>query len=575
MSIMMVITLIGGLGLFIYGMHMMSEGLRIVAGNRMKRLLEVLTNNTFKAILVGIVVTMIVQSSSTTTVMVVGFVNASLMSLFQAAGVILGANIGTTITAQLIAFNISAIAPVFIGIGTIMYLFAGRKKTRDVGSIVLGFGILFFGISTMSGSMSSLKDSETFIYLLSTYGKNPFFGLLIGTAITAVMQSSSATVGLLQALALSGVFASVSGVDSTEAIRICIPIMIGTNIGTCVTAILSSIGTSATAKKAALFHLFVNIFGAVWVMILLLGIDAVTANNPIYEFIVSISGSITENGETMPNIARQIAMGHTLFNVANMLVMLPIMKPAVNLLDKLIKSEEEEEDGLQLDPRFLNNPAIALGQVSKEVQKVGTMARKNFTQSCKMVFNADEKVIKKVHDREIRIDSFETGIMDYVVQLSNLNMSTRENERIAFYLKGIHDLERIGDHAENIVEIAEMKANDNIQLSEEAADDINQLVRLTTDILDNTIVVFSTEEEALCLKIMDQEEQVDRLTEEFQNNHIERLNKGICNPVAGVIFFDILSNIERISDHASNIARGILDLEMKTEQADRIEEVVF
>ena len=571
MTLTMVISLFGGLGLFIYGMHLMSDGLKIVAGNRMKRLLEVLTNNMFKAILVGTVVTMIVQSSSTTTVMVVGFVNASLMSLLQAAGVILGANIGTTITAQLIAFNITAVAPVFIGVGTIMCLFAKKKRMRDVGSIVLGFGILFFGISTMSASMSTLKDSPEFVYLLSTYGMNPFLGLLIGTVITAIMQSSSATVGLLQALAISGVF---SGVMGTDAIKICIPIMIGTNIGTCVTALLSSIGTSITAKKAAVFHLFVNIFGAVWVMAILLIIDGITDHNPIYQFIVNISGTtIADNGDVLPNVARQIAMVHTFFNVANMLVIFPFVKKLVNFLDRIMPNSEEET-GLQLDSRLLNNPAVALGQVSKEVTRLATMCSKNFVQSCDSVLNKDDKLIEKVCEREERIDKFEHGIIEYVVQMSNLNMTEEENDRVAFYMKGSHDLERIGDHAKNISELAEMRIRDNVSISELGNKDMQLLIGATGKILDHLVTVLQSEDTALCHEILKEEDNIDVLTEKAKDNHIERLNSGVCNAVAGIIYFDMLSNIERISDHASNIATGLLELQEKP-GAKLTEEVIY
>ncbi len=343
MTFNMCIGLFGGLGLFIYGMHLMSEGLKIVAGNKMKHLLEVLTNNRIKAVLVGTVVTIMVQSSSTTTVMVVGFVNASLMTLTQAAGIILGANIGTTVMAQLIAFNVSAIAPLFIGIGTFLALFGKKKSYRDFGSIVLGFGILFFGVNTMSATMEPLKDSPVFISWITTYGKNPLLGLFLGTVITGIMQSSGATLGLLQALAISGVFAGVGG---TQAVEICIPMMIGTNIGTCVTALLSSIGTSTAAKNAAFIHLFVNVFGAVWVMVLLTVMNASMAINPIYEWIVAISGTMstsmainpiyewivaisgtmsTDAGTVIPNVARQIAMSHTIFNIANTIVLFPII----------------------------------------------------------------------------------------------------------------------------------------------------------------------------------------------------------------------------------------------------------
>lgn len=558
MTLEMLIGLFGGLGLFVFGMHMMSEGLKTVAGTKMKKLLEILTNNKVKAILVGTVVTMIVQSSSTTTVMVVGFVNAALMTLTQAAGVILGANIGTTVTAQLIAFNVTELAPVFIGFGALINLFSSRKKYRDLGSIVLGFGILFFGIAAMSAAMSPLRESEDFIYLLSTYGKNPLLGVLIGTLITAVIQSSSASIGLLQALALSGVFASIGG---TGAIQICIPILIGTNIGTCVTALISCIGTSTAAKKAAFIHLFVNIFGAIWVMILLVGMDSIMAINPIYEFIVSISGVFSSNGEVVPNVARQIAMAHTIFNVANTIVLFPLIGYFVIFLDR-VYPEKDEECGLQLDDRLLNNPSIALGQVVRENIRLGEMSMKNFRVACESIMDGNEKLVEEIVKREERIDEFQQGIFEYSVRLSNENMSEEENDRLAFVLKGSHDLERIGDHAMNIGELAEMRASNKIVFSDIANQEVLNLISLTTNTLRDMVELMGNEETTLCYKILDEEEEIDELTEKLKDDHIRRLNEGICNPFAGVIFLDLLTNLERVGDHASNIALGILGLKL-------------
>jgi phosphate:Na+ symporter len=559
MTLEMLIGLFGGLGLFVFGMHMMSDGLKTVAGTKMKKLLEVLTNNKIKAILVGTVVTMIVQSSSTTTVMVVGFVNAALMTLTQAAGVILGANIGTTVTAQLIAFNVTELAPIFIGIGAMMALFSTKKKNKDLGSIILGFGILFYGIAAMSTAMKPLRESEEFIYLLSTYGTNPLLGVLIGTLITAVVQSSSASIGLLQALALSGVFVSIGG---TGAIQICLPILIGTNIGTCVTALLSCIGTSTAAKKAAFIHLFVNIFGAVWVMILLTIINNLVAVNPVYEFIVTISGSlINSGGDMVPNVARQIAMAHTLFNVANTIVLLPIIGYFVSFLDR-VYPEKEEDKGLQLDDRLFNNPSIALGQVVRETNRLAKMSFKNFRVACESIMDGNEKLVEKVVKREERIDEFQQGIVEYSVKLSNENMSEEENERLAFILKGSHDLERIGDHAMNIGELAEMRATNKIVFSDIANQEVLNLISLTTNTLRDMVELMETEETDLCYKILDEEEEIDEMTEKLKDDHIRRLNEGICNPYAGVIFLDLLTNIERVGDHASNIAHGILGLKL-------------
>lgn len=567
-----IVGLIGGLGLFIYGMQIMSNSLKVVAGDRMKHLLEVLTSNRFKAIICGIVVTIMVQSSSTTTVMVVGFVNASLMNLTQAAGIILGANIGTTVMAQLIAFNVDAIAPILIGIGTVMSVFGNKKKTRDIGTILLGIGILFFGISTMSSTMEPLKDNPVFKRWLITYGRNPILGLLIGTVITGIMQSSGATLAMLQALAISGIFADVSG---TAAIQICIPMMIGTNIGTCVTALLSSIGTSKAAKNAAIIHLSVNIFGAIWVMTLLAIFNAVLPVNPIYQFLVDISGTMkTSSGAVIPNVARQIAMSHTFFNVANMFVMLPFIDKLVNFLETHIKDDEEESDkGLQLDDRLLNNPAVAIGQVGRELVHMAEMAEKNLKLAGKALVEGDEKAIEKVYQREDRIDEHEKGIIDFVIRLSNLNVSQEENDRLASYLQIAHDIERIGDHAENIVELAEDKIEKDVKMTEAARNELLELLDLTYSIVQHVKEALDSEDDAICMKIYEEEERSDDLTDEYKDKHIKRLSEGTCQVNSSAIYFDLLVDLERVGDHAANIAEHIQSLHPR-KQVNELQGVV-
>ncbi len=567
-----IVGLIGGLGLFIYGMQIMSNSLKVVAGDRMKHLLEVLTSNRFKAIICGIVVTIMVQSSSTTTVMVVGFVNASLMNLTQAAGIILGANIGTTVMAQLIAFNVDAIAPILIGIGTVMSVFGNKKKTRDLGTILLGIGILFFGISTMSSTMEPLKDNPVFKRWLITYGRNPILGLLIGTVITGIMQSSGATLAMLQALAISGIFADVSG---TAAIQICIPMMIGTNIGTCVTALLSSIGTSKAAKNAAIIHLSVNIFGAIWVMTLLAIFNAVLPVNPIYQFLVDISGTMkTSSGAVIPNVARQIAMSHTFFNVANMFVMLPFIDKLVNFLETHIKDDEEESDkGLQLDDRLLNNPAVAIGQVGRELVHMAEMAEKNLKLAGKALVEGDEKAIEKVYQREDRIDEHEKGIIDFVIRLSNLNVSQEENDRLASYLQIAHDIERIGDHAENIVELAEDKIEKDVKMTEAARNELLELLDLTYSIVQHVKEALDSEDDAICMKIYEEEERSDDLTDEYKDKHIKRLSEGACQVNSSAIYFDLLVDLERVGDHAANIAEHIQSLHPR-KQVNELQGVV-
>lgn len=566
-----IVGLIGGLGLFIYGMQIMSNSLKVVAGSKMKRLLEILTGNRFKAILCGIVVTIMVQSSSTTTVMVVGFVNAALMNLTQAAGIILGANIGTTLMAQLIAFNMDFIGPVLIGIGVITSLIGKRKHTRDIGTILLGIGIIFFGISTMSEVMAPLKDNVIFKNWLVTYGKNPILGLLIGTVITGVMQSSGATLGMLQALAISGIFADVSG---TAAIQICIPTMLGTNIGTCVTAMLSSVGTSRAARNAALIHLFVNIFGSIWVLCLFGVLDAFNIN-PVYQALVNISGTMkTSSGQVIPNVARQIAMSHTFFNVFNMIVMLPVIDKFVAFLEKHSPDETEGDRGLQLDDRLLNNPAVAIGQLTNELVHLAEMAGKNLKLSFEALSNNDEKAIEKVYEREERIDEHEHGIIDFIVRLTNLNVSQEENDKLAVYLQCAHDLERIGDHAENIVEMAQTQIDEDIDMTADAIDELKKLSDLILGIVANVQEVIRSEDNKLCEQIYRDEEISDDMTEAYKNAHIKRLADGQCNADSSAIYFDLLVDLERVGDHSANIAEHIQSLHAAN-QVNEIEGVIY
>lgn len=381
MSLEMFMGLFGGLGLFIYGMVMMSNSLKSIAGDRMKRLLEILTNNRVLGILVGTIVTMIIQSSSTTTVMIVGFVNAGLMNLMQAIGVIMGANIGTTITAQLIAFNITQISPLAIAVGAGMFLFARRNKTKQIGSVILGFGILFTGIAFMSDAMAPLRDHEGFKSLLVSFSRNPILGVLAGFVLTAIIQSSSASIGLLQALAISGAFNNIPGVSP---FALTVPILLGENIGTCVTAMISSIGTNITAKRAAFIHFSIKVIGTVWVLIVLGIVGCIfNGSNPIYDLIANISGTTMIAGHVVPDVARQIANTHTIFNVVNTIVLFPFAGALVKLAEKIMPGEEKEDmGGLKfLDERILENPAIAVGQAVKETARMGHFALENMNKA--------------------------------------------------------------------------------------------------------------------------------------------------------------------------------------------------
>lgn len=566
----MLIGLFGGLGLFIYGMHLMSEGLKIVAGSKMRHFLEILTNTPLKALLCGVIVTMMVQSSSTTTVMVVGFVNASLMTLNQAAGIILGSNIGTTIMAQLIAFDVSEYTPIFIGIGTFIALFSTKKKFRDWGSILLGFGILFFGVTIMSSSVAPIKDNPEFVDLLLTYGKNPIIGLLVSAIMTAVLQSSGAIIGLVQALAISGVFASTSG---TEAIQICIPLVIGSNIGTCVTALLSAIGTSNTAKDASYLHLIINIIGAVWVMPLILILDRTFPVNPIYEFIVRISGTITSNGEVVPNIARQIAMAHTIFNVANTIILFPFLNLMVKAVEKILPPEPPEE-GLHLDERLLNTPPVALGQVQEELVKMSKRVQKNFDRAMDAIITLDEKEIEKVQEKEDAINEFEHGIQDFCARLSLLNLSQEQTEKVAYIVENAHYLERIGDLAENIAELGiEMQEKKKV-FSEGMIASMQELKTRIGKILHQVIRILSDPTNERINKIYKEEDFINAITANLRENRLTHLTGKEEKIYATFIFVDVLNNISRVTDLAENIANLTQAFE-EAKSANPLKEVIY
>lgn len=558
MTLDMTIGLIGGLGLFIYGMNLMSDGLKSIAGDRMKRLLEILTNNRIMAIFVGTIVTMIVQSSSTTTVMIVGFVNAGLMNLMQAAGVILGANIGTTITAQLIAFDIAGIAPLFIGIGVLIALFSKKKKTRQIGGIILGFGILFVGINTMSDVMRPLRDNQAFIDILVSFGQSPLLGLLAGAGITAIIQSSSATVGLLQAVAISGAFDGIAG---TSPLAIIVPIILGMNIGTCATALLSCIGTSTTAKKAAIIHFFVNIAGSVWVMILLGVINSVTnGNNPFFEFLATISGNRMVDGQSIPDINRQIANFHTIFNAANMLILLPFMTPMVHLIDRLLPDQiNPEERRVQFDERMMQNPSIAIGQLVKEVIRMGNLANKNLNQSLEAILSKNEVLCEKVHNREKLVNEFEKDITEYLVLISNKSLSEKENNSILNLYNCIHNIERISDHADNLAELAQYRIDNKVSFSNTAIDELKVMMNTVIETSEDAIKAIETYDRSTAVRVLKREEEINTMEDQLRTGHIDRLNKQICKPATGVIFLDIIGNLERVGDHATNIAELILD----------------
>ena len=523
------VGIFGGLGLFLYGMKLMSDGLESAAGEKLKGILEKVTSNRFVGVLVGAIVTCIIQSSSATTVMVVSFVNAGLMSLFQAVGVIMGANIGTTITAQMVSFELDAIAPIFIGAGAILVLVAKKKRIKDIAYIGLGFGILFLGMGTMSGALKPIADTPAFSEFILFVGNNAVLGLFTGLIMTAIVQSSSATTGILVALATTG------SID----MRLAFPVILGCNIGTCVTALLASVGANRTAKKAALMHLFFNIFGAI------IFLPFITQVTELVEFI------------SPGKVARQVANAHTIFNVIVTVIMFPLAGYLVKLVNFIIPgdSENENKGAIYLDKQLLDTPLIASGQVVKETIRMAELAKANFELSMRAFLESSQDFIGKVYENEKIINIIEKDITDYLIELSQHELTEEDAIIVSETYHTINDIERIGDHAENIVELASYRVFNKLEVSNEALSEINEIYSATLEALDLSIKSYSNKEVISIKHIEDIENSIDFLEKKFRNNNIKRLNTKQCRASSGVVFFDLLSNLERIGDHANNIAR--------------------
>lgn len=518
----------GGLGLFLYGMKLMSDGLENIAGERLKGILEKITSNKIMGVLVGTIVTAVIQSSSATTVMVVSFVNAGLMSLVQATGVILGSNVGTTITAQIVSFNLEVVAPIFIGIGAILMLSSKKKKIKDIAVISVGFGILFMGMGLMSSSMKPIAELEIFKEIIIIMGSYSILGVLVGVIMTAIVQSSSATTSILVALAAAG----------TIDMKIAFPIVLGCNIGTCVTAIIASLTANKTAKKAALLHLLFKIFGTIIFL-------------PLSVYVVKVVAYLTPN-----NLGRQVANAHTIFNIVIALVVLPISGYFVKFVNKVLPDEEEKEvcGAIYLDKKLLETPVVASTQVIKETIRMAKISRDNFQLAMKAFFYGDYENIKGVYENENIINTLEREITEYLIALSQHNLPKENAELVSEVYHTINDIERIGDHAENIVELATSKFNNNIEMSKQALKEIEEIFEATLDSLDIAIKCFSNYDISNDKVVNEVEDRIDMLEKQFRNNNIARLNSKQCYASSGVMFFDLLSNLERIGDHANNIA---------------------
>lgn len=541
-----VFAFLGGFGMFMYGMHTMAEGLQKAAGGRMKSLLGMLTRNRLMAVTMGAVITAIIQSSSATTVMVVGFVNAGIMNLTQAVGVIMGANIGTTITSWIVSSSEWAsflkpkeIAPLAIFAGALLLFFSKNETHKKIGGIIVGFGMIFLGLEAMSGAITPYRESAVFTDAFLILGRNPIFGVFAGFAVTAIIQSSSASVGILQSLAILGL------VPWNAAVFI----ILGQNIGTCVTAMLSSIGANKIAKRAAIIHLMFNIVGT---FIFLIGslIFFNFINTTIGNEIISIT---------------QISVFHTIFNISNTVILFPFAGLLVKVSERLIPGVDEEgkdESSVtlrHLDDRILETPSFAVENAIKEVVRMGEITIANVNLASNTLITKEITDIEKVRNVEKDINMLEQLITGYLIKLNNTPLTERQQLVVTHLFHTVHDIERCADHAANIVELAEYNIENHVDFSETAIEQLNNISVYTIDTLKLAITIRENNDYKSVHKVEDREEHIDDLEEDLRNSHIQRLSNFECQPKASVVFLDVISHFERISDHALNIADYVKD----------------
>lgn len=538
MDVSVIITLLGGLGLFLLGMKQMSDGLEKAAGAKMRGILEAVTKNRVMGTLVGIVFCAVIQSSSATTVMVVSFVNAGMMTLYQAAGVILGANIGTTITSQLVSFNLSAYAPLFLFFGVLATQFVKNEQVRKFGEILLGFGVLFMGLSLMSGSMSSLKDSPQVVDLLSGL-TNPFLGVLVGTVITALIQSSSVTVSILLLMAQQGLI----------ELPICFFIILGCNIGACTSALLASLNGKKDAKRAALIHFYFNVIGTIIFFIILS-----LAGGWVLKIIQMISG---------PDAGRCVANAHTMFKIVQVIMLLPFTTGIVKLTYLTVPGTDKEEDQefqlFYIGDKSLFSPTTAVVEAVRELEHMGALAYENLNRGLDALVTLDEAKINRIYEVEKQINFMNHAITNYLVKINQLTLPIDDKKSIGALFHVVNDIERIGDHAENLADSARTRIAENAAFSDEALQELKDMGKKVNVILEYSIDMFAHNTKEHLQDVMDLENEIDEMERQLQKNHVNRLSRNECSAASGMIFSDVISGFERVADHATNIAYALLE----------------
>ena len=555
MDIFAIFKLLGGIGLFLYGMSLLGASLEKLAGAGLERTLERLTNNRLKGLALGTVVTGVIQSSAATTVMLVGFVNAGIMKFAQTVPVIMGANIGTTVTGQILRlgdlsgsqliFELikpTSFAPIVIAIGSFMILISKRRKTRDVANLLIGFGILFFGMTTMESALSPLKDSAAFQEVFFMF-KNPLLGVLLGAVVTAILQSSSASVGILQAIASTG----------TVTFSMAAPIIIGQNIGKCVTVLIASIGTNKNAKRVVVCHLMINLIGAALFLIGIYGFQSIIG--------------FWDKAMTRGNIADF----HTLFNIATSLVLLPFCNGLVAISKKLLKDDapsRADSSLALLDDIFLDRPTGALEQCRKVILSMGETIQENYAMSISLLHNFDEKTFEKLNENENFLDKCETAMGEYLVRITAKNIRREDQREVAQLLHCVGDFERIGDHCVNIAEVGQFNKEQGISFSPKGLEEIKMVSDAVKHVIDITLDAYKNDDLTAAYRVEPLEEVIDLLKEALKSHHIDRLSNGDCSVQAGISLTEFLTSAERISDHCSNIAIHVIEKLTSTKNFD-------
>ena len=542
----MMLTMAGGLGLFLFGMSLMSESIEKVAGAKLRHILEIFTTNRFMGMIVGIFFTAVIQSSSACTAMVVSFVNAGLMNLYQAAGVIFGSNIGTTVTSQLVSFNLSEVAPIILLVGVLIAMFSGKQNVKRAAQIVIGFGILFLGLKTMSGAMAGMKNMPEIVDFLGSL-TNPFLATLTGMVLTAVIQSSSVTVSIVLLMANQDLL----------TLPICIYIILGCNIGACATALLASLSGKKDAKRAALIHFWFNVIGTVLIYIIL-----AFAMEPVIAMIQSIS---KDNG-------RFVANAHTIIKIFQVIVLFPFANWIVKLATICVPGEDRKinyRESYQLKyigEKVVFNPATAVVEVIKELERMADLANENLNRAMNALITLDEEDIEEVYEVEKNIDFLNSAITDYLVKINQSTLPIEDLKSLGALFHVANDIERIGDHAENVADAARERKESGVTISKVAQRELGEMLDMVNKIIQDAINMFAHSDESKMQEVIELEKKVDEKERELQKMHVDRLSRGECTPEAGMIFSDIVSGLERVADHATNIAFAIVTAE-KDEEA--------